>query len=81
MTAGLWAQSAPRFEVATLKLSPPPEGNLININLGTFRNGRFTMNNVTLNDAIKFAYELVSCPGHNVIESEPSDNYETESDF
>ncbi len=53
-------QSQPRFEVATLKLSPPPEGDLINIDLGHFRNGRFTMANVTLNDAIKFAYELVS---------------------
>ena len=54
------AQTNPRFDVATVKLSPPPEGNLININLGTFRNGRLTMDNVTLNDAIKFAYELVS---------------------
>lgn len=53
-------QNAPRFEVATLRLSPPPEGDLINIDLGTFRNGRLTMTNVTLNDAIKVAYELVS---------------------
>jgi uncharacterized protein (TIGR03435 family) len=50
----------PKFEVATLKLSPPPESDRININLGTFRNGRLTLNNVTLNDAIKVAYELVS---------------------
>jgi uncharacterized protein (TIGR03435 family) len=53
-------QSYPRFEIATLKLSPPPEGDLININLGTFRNGRLTLTNVTLNDVIKFAYELSS---------------------
>jgi uncharacterized protein (TIGR03435 family) len=46
--------------VATLKLSPAPPGNLISINLGSFRNGRLTLTNVTLNDAIKFAYELVS---------------------
>ncbi len=52
--------NAPAFEVATLKRSPPPEGDLININLGTFRNGRLTLTNVTLNDAIKFAYELSS---------------------
>ncbi len=49
-----------KFEVATVKLSPPPEGDLININLGRFQGGRLTMANVTLSDAIKFAYELVS---------------------
>jgi uncharacterized protein (TIGR03435 family) len=54
------SQNAPRFEVATLRLSPPPKEDLINIDLGTFRNGRLTMTNVTLNDAIKFAYDLVS---------------------
>jgi len=52
--------AAPRFEVATLKVSAPPEGDLIHINLGTFRNGRLTMGNVTLKDAIRYAYGLVS---------------------
>jgi len=56
----LQAQDAARFEVATLKVSPPPKEDSINIDLGTFRNGRLTMTNVTLNDAIKFAYELPS---------------------
>ena len=56
----LQAQPAPHFEVATLKVSPPPKTDLININLGTFRNGRLTLTNVTLKDAVKFAYELVS---------------------
>ena len=41
-------------------LSPPPEGDRININLGKFFNGRLTLSNVTLKDAIKFAYEVVS---------------------
>ncbi len=50
----------PKFEVATLKLSLPPQGDSININLGRFLNGRLTLSNVTLKDAIKFAYELVS---------------------
>lgn len=59
LSTGLLAQEL-QFDVATLKRSPPPEGDLININLGTFRNGRFTMSNATLNDAIKFAYGLVS---------------------
>jgi hypothetical protein len=31
----LAAARGPEFEVATVKLSPPPEGDLININLGT----------------------------------------------
>ena len=39
--------NAPGFEVATLKRSPPPEGDLIDINLGTFRPGRRTLTNVT----------------------------------
>jgi uncharacterized protein (TIGR03435 family) len=58
----LCAQTAPpsRFEVATLKLSAPPPGDLININLGTFRGGRLTLTNVTLSDILKFSYELVS---------------------
>ena len=54
------AQDAPRFDVATLKVSPPPKGDSFVINLGDFRNGRLTMTNVTLNDAIKFAYEIPS---------------------
>lgn len=58
--AAAQSQSNPRFEVATVKLSVPPEGDLIYINLGAFQNGRLTMDNVTLSDAIKFAYELVS---------------------
>ena len=60
---GVYArQSPPRFEVATVKLSPPPSdptGN-ININLGTFQNGRLTFGNVTLNDLLLFAYGLPS---------------------
>ncbi len=53
-------QPPERFEVATVKLSPPPDGDLIYINLGRFQGGRLTMANVTLSDAIKFAYELSS---------------------
>src|ERR1700735_326260 len=54
--------SAQSFEVATLKLSPPPKGNdiNININIGTARNGRVTLTNATLGDCLKFAFELVS---------------------
>jgi uncharacterized protein (TIGR03435 family) len=53
-----FAQSG--FEVATVKLSPPPPGDLIQIDLGTFRNGRLTLTNVTLKDAIKYAHAISS---------------------
>ncbi len=50
-----------QFEAATVKaVAPSPPDQPININLGTIRNGRVTLNNVTLNDCIKFAYEIVS---------------------
>lgn len=65
MTSGFWsaavlAQASPAFEVATVKSSPPPEGDSININLGTVRNGQLTLTNATLSDCIRFAYGLVS---------------------
>ena len=48
--AALQAQRA-EFEVATVKASPPvPLGTSIGINLGTFRNGTFTMTNVTVSE-------------------------------
>src|SRR5215469_10460368 len=48
------------FEVATLKLSPPPKENRIVINLGRWQTGRFDMQNVTLSDLMKFAYSIGS---------------------
>lgn len=49
------------FEVATVKsLRPTGPGELININLGTWRNGRLTFTNASLSDCLKFAYGLVS---------------------
>jgi uncharacterized protein (TIGR03435 family) len=51
----------PEFDVATVKVSPTvPFGTPIGINLGTFRNGTFTMTNVTLGECIQFAHALVS---------------------
>lgn len=50
----------PAFDVATLKLSPPPKEDRIVINLGRWQPGRFTMTNVTLSDMMKFAWEVVS---------------------
>jgi uncharacterized protein (TIGR03435 family) len=49
------------FEVATVKVSPPvPLGTSIDINLGTLRNGTFTMTNVTLAECLQFAYDTPS---------------------
>ncbi|HLH30870.1 MAG TPA: TIGR03435 family protein [Terriglobia bacterium] len=50
----------PEFEVATLKLSPPPSGDAIAINLGTLRNGTLTLANVTLVECIQYAYSVVN---------------------
>jgi len=55
----LSAQS-PEFDAATLKPSPPPQTNSININLGTALNGRVTLTNATLADCIKFAYGIAA---------------------
>ncbi len=54
------AGQTPTFEVATLKLSPPPKEDRIFITIGRWQTGRFTMANVTLADMIKYAYAVVS---------------------
>ena len=51
--------SSPRFEVASIKLAPPPDGPF-NINLGAFQGGRLTFSNVTLFDLLMFAHNLPS---------------------
>jgi uncharacterized protein (TIGR03435 family) len=52
---------SPEFDVATLKGAPVAEpGQPLAINLGTMRNGRVTLNNVTLSDCIRFAYGVAS---------------------
>jgi len=50
----------PEFEVATVRRSPPPSGDLIDINLGTVRNGKLTFANASLSDCLKFAWQIVS---------------------
>ena len=57
--ASLIAQS-PEFDAATLKSSPPSEGDLIYINLGRIQNGRVTLTNASLSDCLKFAYSIVA---------------------
>ncbi len=51
---------AQEFEVATLKVSPPPAQDLIQINLGTAVHGRLTLTNASLSDCLRYAYGLVS---------------------
>ena len=51
--------SRPQFEVASLKPSAPAApGEPIAINLGTFRNGRMTLGNVTLGDCFIYTYSI-----------------------
>lgn len=49
----------PEFEAATVKIAHP-EGDRIDMNLGTIRNEHLTLTNVTLSDCIKFAWTLAS---------------------
>jgi len=49
----------PEFDVATVKLAHP-QGDKIDMNLGTIRHERLTLTNATLSDCVKFAYGLVS---------------------
>ena len=51
----------PEFVVATVKTSPPPQGDTIVINgMGTLRNGKLTFTNASLSDVLKFAYNITS---------------------
>lgn len=51
---------APRFEIATLKRSPPPSTDAYPITLGVVRDGKLNLTNVTLSDCIRFAWDSVS---------------------
>jgi uncharacterized protein (TIGR03435 family) len=55
------AARAQEFVVATVKSSRPTgPGELINISLGTFRNGWLVFGNASLSDCLKYAYGIVS---------------------
>lgn len=61
LTPALFLTGAgPEFDVATVKQSPPPEGDTIQINIGGLRNGRLSFTNASLSDCLKFAYGIVS---------------------
>lgn len=56
----VFAAPPPEFEVATVKQSPPPAGDLIQINLGRLLNGTLTFGNASLSDCLKYAYGIAS---------------------
>jgi uncharacterized protein (TIGR03435 family) len=57
------AQSRPAFDVASLKPSPPHDGDTfdrININLGNARHGVVTLGNTCLADCLRFAFSITN---------------------
>src|SRR5580658_8045604 len=53
-------QALPKFEVASLKPSPPSAGDKIYINLGSLSHGTLTMTNTSLADCLRYAYSLTN---------------------
>src|SRR3954467_7998515 len=49
---------SPAFEVASVKPEGPPEGDLYRANLGTINHGELNMANVTLSEAVRFAWGI-----------------------
>lgn len=61
VNGGAQEAKRPEFEVASMKSSPPATGPTIVINgMGTFRGGRLTFTNASLNDLLKYAYSVTS---------------------
>jgi uncharacterized protein (TIGR03435 family) len=54
------AQALRKFEVASLKPSPPTAGDKININLGSLSHGTLTLANASLADCLRYAYSLTN---------------------
>ncbi len=52
------AGATPAFDVATVKPSPPPQGDSFQINLGTLLNGTLSFTNVSLSDCLKYGYGI-----------------------
>lgn len=50
----------PAFDVASVKVGGPTQGDLIYINTGKILNGTVTLGNATLSDCLKFAYSLTT---------------------
>lgn len=50
----------PAFEVASMKIGGPIQGDMYTINTGRILHGVLTLGNATLSDCIKFAYSLTT---------------------
>ncbi len=59
-TVAAHAQSRLAFDVASLKPSPPAEGDKIYINLGTAKHGMLTLSNACLADCLRYAYSITN---------------------
>ena len=57
LSPGQTATTTPTFEVASIKVAPPPTGNNLRVRMGGDA-GRLDYNNVTLRDCIRFAYSV-----------------------
>ena len=51
---------AQSFEVATVKVGAPVQGDKLFINLGNIQHGTLTLTNASLSDCLRFAFELSS---------------------
>jgi uncharacterized protein (TIGR03435 family) len=60
MPAFAYCWQPPVFEVATVKMGGPVQGDLIYINTGKIVHGVVTLANATLSDCLKFAYSLTT---------------------
>src|SRR6202167_6159647 len=55
------SQQSPKFEVASVKrVDNSKLGDAISMNIGTVRHEEVTFGNATLNDCIRFAYDMAS---------------------
>jgi len=50
--------AAPSFDVASVKPSPPPEGDTYRANLGSTVHGEVRLSNTTLSECLRFAYGI-----------------------
>jgi uncharacterized protein (TIGR03435 family) len=52
------AQNPPSFDVASVKPSEPPPGDVYTANLGSTAHGELKLSNTTLSESLRFAYQI-----------------------
>src|SRR4051794_17477922 len=60
MAYAAFAAGGPEFEVASLKPVILDGSDTYSANLGYYRNGMVALSNVTLSEALRFAYDITS---------------------